>query len=116
MRKTLYTLHHRKPTSIGGKNEPRNLIKLPCNKHAAWHLLFGNLTPERIAEEITKRYLDPDYELVARRTDVCFSQTNAYVPAAISSPKRGEVLANSAATHSYRMVPQSSRPSEEHTP
>jgi hypothetical protein len=63
------SIHHRKPRSIGGRNEPRNRVLLPCKKHDAWHLLFANFTPERIAEEINRLYLDPDYVIVARKRD-----------------------------------------------
>jgi hypothetical protein len=59
--------HHRKPTSIGGTSEPRNVIRLPAKKHEAWHLLFQNRTAQEIADLINRFYLDPDYELIARK-------------------------------------------------
>lgn len=66
------TTHHRKPRSIGGKSEPRNIVRIPGNKHAAWHLLFANFTPEEIARLITETYLDPDYEFIAiRKEELC---------------------------------------------
>lgn len=61
------TAHHKKPTSIGGESLDYNISHLPTSKHEAWHTLFQNWTPERIAQEINNRYLDPDYEFVARR-------------------------------------------------
>ena len=68
------TTHHRKPRSIGGKSEPRNLVRIPGNKHAAWHLLFANFTAEEIARLISQTYLDPDYEFVAiRKEELCES-------------------------------------------
>lgn len=62
--------HHRKPTSLGGDSSDRNTAELPIAKHRAWHVLFYNFTPERIAREINDRYLDPDYEMVAVRKDI----------------------------------------------
>jgi hypothetical protein len=56
--------HHRKPQSLGGGNGD-NVSELPRSKHEAWHTLFRDFSPERIAEEINERYLDPDWEMVA---------------------------------------------------
>ena len=58
--------HHRKPRSIQGTNEERNISELPRSRHAAWHALFQNWTAERIADEINRRYLDPDFEFVVK--------------------------------------------------
>jgi hypothetical protein len=71
------TTHHRKPRSIGGKSEPRNLSRLAGNKHSAWHLLFQNWTAEAIAEEINRLYLDPDYEFIAIRKEEAWSSTES---------------------------------------
>jgi hypothetical protein len=57
--------HHRKPRSLGGGNEERNISELPRSRHAAWHIIAFNWCPERIAEEINRRYLDPDFAFVA---------------------------------------------------
>lgn len=61
------TRHHRKPRSIGGTSEPRNISKIPAKKHASWHILFKNLTAEQIAEEINAFYLDPDFFVIVQR-------------------------------------------------
>jgi hypothetical protein len=64
----MMTVHHRKPKSLGCKREPNNVRILPfLKKRKAWHMLFINFTPERIAEAINKKYFDPDYEFVVRR-------------------------------------------------
>lgn len=68
--------HHRRPRSLDGTNEARNLIELPRSKHSAWHILFQNWPAERIAFEINNRYLDPDYEFVVRRK-ACSSDSNS---------------------------------------
>ena len=59
------SLHHRKPVSLGGTNDERNLSELSTSRHRAWHTCFQNWTPERIAQEISRRYIDPDYKMVA---------------------------------------------------
>ena len=63
------TIHHRKPKSLGGKREPRNVTLLSPKQHDAWHTLFENMTPEQIAEVINAKYLDPDFQFVVRRKD-----------------------------------------------
>jgi len=60
------TKHHKRPRSLGGTSERRNISELPKSRHYAWHVLFSNFTPERIAQEINRRYLDPDYEMIVR--------------------------------------------------
>jgi hypothetical protein len=68
------TRHHRKPRSIGGTGESRNVVRIPGNRHSAWHLLFQNWTAEQIAETINATYLDPDYEFIAvRKEELCGS-------------------------------------------
>jgi len=63
MGKKTITKHHRKPTSIGGSDQERNISFVEEQKHRAWHLLFSNMTAAEIAREINKTWLDPDYEL-----------------------------------------------------
>jgi hypothetical protein len=67
MTKPAYSRHHRKPRSIGGTDEERNISNLPIRKHRAWHILFENMTAFEIANEINVRYLDPDWILIPRR-------------------------------------------------
>lgn len=59
--------HHRRPRSIGGDDEERNLSTVPRIKHEAWHMLFSNASAEQIAEIINSFWLDPDYFMVAVR-------------------------------------------------
>jgi len=66
-RESRHTYYHRKPKSLGGKRETRNITNLPHKTHQAWHLLFQNYPVERIAEEINAKFIDPDYELIVRR-------------------------------------------------
>lgn len=60
-----FSLHHRKPTSIGGsRHNKRNHSILPVKQHQAWHTLFSNLTAETICALINEKYLDPAYEFI----------------------------------------------------
>lgn len=61
--------HHRRPQSLGGRTEPRNISTVPINKHRAWHLLFKNYSPQVIAKLINKIWLDPSYEMVVVRKE-----------------------------------------------
>jgi len=61
------TRHHRKCKSNGGTNEDRNISVIPSWKHRCWHLLFNNREAPNIARYINNVFLDPDWELVARR-------------------------------------------------
>ena len=69
-RKRHTTTHHKKPRSLGGTSEPRNLSELIQSHHEAWHTLFQNWTPEQIAFAINTYYLDPDYEFKVVRKQV----------------------------------------------
>lgn len=59
--------HHRKPRSLGGSNRASNISEVPEHMHRAWHLLFGNKTPEEIASVINHTWLDPDWQMLAVR-------------------------------------------------
>lgn len=67
MRHDRLTPHHRRPTSVGGTEELRNISWIKRSHHSAWHVLFGNFEPEKIAEIINGIYLDPDWVLVAQK-------------------------------------------------
>lgn len=59
------TRHHRKPKSQGGTGTRENISRIPDKKHRAWHILFRDMPPERIAAEINNIYLDPDFQFIA---------------------------------------------------
>lgn len=61
----MLTKHHRKCRSNGGKSNKRNISYLEHEIHQAWHLIFANRTPEEIADILTRRFIDPDYFIVA---------------------------------------------------
>jgi len=58
--------HHRKPRSLGGSSDKRNLIRIKENCHRAWHLLFQAKNPQEIAQLINSIYLDPDWKFEAK--------------------------------------------------
>ena len=68
--------HHRKAKVNGGsgKISSGNMIEVDVLKHRAFHLLFGTKSPEQVAAILTKIWIDPDYELIARRKP-CKSDT-----------------------------------------
>lgn len=57
-------IHHRKPRSLGGKNNPENLSEVPITEHRAWHTLFKNFGPIVIAAIINAAWLDPAWRMV----------------------------------------------------
>jgi hypothetical protein len=56
--------HHRRPRSRGGLTINPNISNVSQVKHRAWHTLFENMTPEEIAEEINRVWIDPNYHFV----------------------------------------------------
>jgi len=63
--------HHRKAKVNGGSGyiPSPNMVEVDVLEHRAYHLLFGTKTPEQVAAILTKKWIDPDYELVARKRD-----------------------------------------------
>ena len=64
-----YTRHHLLPRSMGGKDDEDNIVMLPENVHNAWHLLFANKPPEKVAEIINKWFIPKDWEFIARKRE-----------------------------------------------
>lgn len=42
--------HHRRPRSLGGKDDFSNISYVRKKDHCAWHLLFGNMNAYQIAD------------------------------------------------------------------
>lgn len=61
--------HHRKPKVFGGSGDlaSGNMVQVDIQKHRAWHLLFDTVSPQEVAKRITATWIDPEWELVARR-------------------------------------------------
>lgn len=59
------TNHHRKPVSLGGSSHKSNISRVTLQKHQCFHLLFANMTPEQIADELNRIWIDPAYRMVA---------------------------------------------------
>ncbi len=66
-KKVSFDRHHRKPRSIGGGNERKNISFVPRHLHEHWHGLFQNWTAQQIADEINQTWLDPDFIFVVQR-------------------------------------------------
>ena len=62
-----YDKHHRKCRSHGGSNHPSNISMVRANQHRAYHVLFQNMTPVEVADLLTEIWIDPAYEMVAKR-------------------------------------------------
>jgi len=61
--------HHRKPRSLGGLTTKENISKVDENEHRAWHTLFKNWSPEKIAKKINEKWLDPEFYFEVRRRE-----------------------------------------------
>lgn len=59
--------HHRKCRSNGGNGNRDNISLVHKDHHIAYHKLFGNATPDEIAEILNKVWIDPKYKLIAVR-------------------------------------------------
>jgi hypothetical protein len=64
------TVHHRKPTSIGGERQAnRNKSDVPRIQHQSWHNLFSNHSAPTICAIINEKWLDPDYKFICVPAD-----------------------------------------------
>jgi len=64
-----YNWHHRLPKISGGsgKLSSGNMVEVDVLQHRAYHLLFSTKTPEQVCAILNKTWIDPAYELVARK-------------------------------------------------
>ena len=64
------TQHHRLPRSRGGDGVTPsgrdNISIVKESEHRAYHHLFENGTPDEVAKILTDRWIDPDWEIIAR--------------------------------------------------
>ena len=61
-RKRGHNRHHVVPVSRGGTAEKGNIIKKPIRMHDAYHLLFGNATPEEAIAIILTEWTTPEWK------------------------------------------------------
>lgn len=61
-----HNVHHRRPTSRGGNDDETNISIVPVKVHDAFHLIFQNHSPEVIAQILSERWIDPNWEMIAR--------------------------------------------------
>lgn len=62
-----HDIHHRVPVSRSGSDEETNISIVAVRSHESYHFLFSNLSPEGIAKMLTERWIDPNYEMIARK-------------------------------------------------
>lgn len=61
------TRHHRRPTSIHGTSDRRNLSTVVREMHEAWHHVFGNMCAPKIAATIESLANRPDLHVACIR-------------------------------------------------
>lgn len=59
--------HHRKPKSLGGVKNSRNMSMIAEHYHNAWHLLHAGDNPYKIVKHINAFFLDFDYKMYVIR-------------------------------------------------
>lgn len=64
-------VHHRHTRWTGGNSNPENLSRVSIREHNAYNLMFndGHMHPTEIARKLTAIWIDPQWELTARRRD-----------------------------------------------
>ena len=61
------TRHHRKPRSAGGSDDRENISWVTEKEHAAYNPLFRDVPPNKVAAILNKRWIDPEWVLIARK-------------------------------------------------
>ena len=64
-KKNQIDVHHRVPISRGGLDIPSNRSHVRKSHHRAYHQLFGTNSPQKIAEYLTEKWIDPSYVMIA---------------------------------------------------
>jgi hypothetical protein len=59
-----YSRHHRRCRANNGGDDSSNISIVRDNKHRAFHLLFGSMTPQQIAEELNRTWIESSVRLV----------------------------------------------------
>ena len=70
MKSNRFQKHHRLPRSQGGGSKDGNIVIVPSNLHRAYHVLFANMLPEEVAKTLTDTWIDPKFELIAKKKEV----------------------------------------------
>ncbi|MBI1998913.1 MAG: HNH endonuclease [Parcubacteria group bacterium] len=65
MARSKRTKHHRRPKSTGGTNSFENISMVTDKEHRAYHILFRDMGPQTIARILSKKWIDPEWCLVA---------------------------------------------------
>lgn len=64
-KKNQVDVHHRVPLSRNGLDIPSNCSRVRKSHHRAYHQIFGTDSPQKIAEYLTEKWIDPSYVMVA---------------------------------------------------
>jgi len=51
--------HHRRPKSLDGTDDPRNISIVDNNHHKWWHIIFGNMNAYQICGHLNLSYHKP---------------------------------------------------------
>jgi len=70
------TRHHRRQKCHKGTDDPSNISIVPRYLHEAYHTLFKNMNTNQIANELNEVWIDPSFELVARKKQVPHTEQN----------------------------------------
>ena len=55
------SLHHLIPKSRGGSDDPDNIRRISDKIHRAWHMVFGNMTPDEAVDHIKDHWAPLGY-------------------------------------------------------
>lgn len=58
------TKHHLQPRSRGGSNLPNNISYVPEKLHNAYHLMFANHLPHKVAQMLNEHWISRDVTML----------------------------------------------------
>ncbi len=67
------TKHHIIPRSRGGNGNGDNILKITRRFHEAWHIVFGNMTPEEAI-----RFIEIIFSIEGKKRKKVWSAENLY--------------------------------------
>lgn len=66
--------HHKKPRSLGGSDNQKNISIVPQKQHEAWHILFSNLPGDEVIKQINENWIDPHFKVVSEQELIDFGK------------------------------------------
>jgi hypothetical protein len=58
------TTHHILPSSRGGSNDKKNIVKVEDRYHRSYHHLFSNMTPDEVIKFLVEEWFNGKWEWV----------------------------------------------------